>query len=187
VEVGTPALWPPVAHALRRPKAARWMRAACALRRGRATERWGGGCVDGRLVACGVVASDALRCFASLASVSSAPLVLSSGCPCPLSCQSAPSARPGPPGSSPPPASSLDSTPLHFHFHPPEPSKNPSVLPSSIYFQIRITTHSAADVRYGRPRRFYRPGRPIQRSNGRSGVDGGVSAVLGISTLVRAR
>jgi hypothetical protein len=77
----------PVAHALRRPKAARWMRAACALRRGRATERWGGGCVDGRLVACGVVASDALRCFASLASVSSAPLVLSSGCPCPLSCQ----------------------------------------------------------------------------------------------------
>jgi len=32
----------PVAHALRRPKAARWMRAACALRRGRATERWRG-------------------------------------------------------------------------------------------------------------------------------------------------
>lgn len=50
--------------------------------------------MDGRLVACGVVASDALRCFASLASVSSAPIVLSSGC----HCLTVPECAVGPPG-----------------------------------------------------------------------------------------
>jgi len=54
------------AHALRRPKAARWMRAACALRRGRGKERWGGGRMCGwpaRGARCGRVGCVALLCF----------------------------------------------------------------------------------------------------------------------------
>ena len=149
----------------------------------------GGGGMCGwpaRGVRCGRVGCVALLCFLGQRELSSTsplqrlPLPLA---PCPARVRRRP-ARAPPPGSSPPPAISLDSTPLHFHFHPPQPSKNPSFLPSPGYFQITTTRRW-----YGRPRRFYRHGRPIKEierpfRSGRRRVS--VAWEFGINAFVRA-
>lgn len=185
---GTPAL-SVYSHAVRRPKAARWMRAARALRRGRPNgvgpaETVGVGGMCGwagswRAVWSDLVGCVALLCFLGQRELSSTQSAL---CRCPARVRRR-HARARQASSLLLRWPRLDSTPLHFGFHPPEPSKNPKLLPLSVYFQITTPQHD----RCGRPGRAATTGLAVVRCRNRTTVPewtAGVSAVLDVRSYV---
>jgi hypothetical protein len=185
---GAPAL-SVYSHAVRRPKAARWMRAARALRRGRPNgvgpaETVGVGGMCGwagswRAVWSDLVGCVALLCFLGQRELSSTQSAL---CRCPARVRRR-HARARQASSLLLRWPRLDSTPLHFGFHPPEPSKNPKLLPLSVYFQITTPQHD----RCGRPGRAATTGLAVVRCRNRTTVPewtAGVSAVLDVRSYV---